>query len=307
MVTISNKLGDCKDVSTLFHTLAKKEGLKTNLVLVLTADNGEEALMLPNSDFNHCIVKIDFENQTLFQELTDAKLPFGVTPNSIKNAQGLVIPNKIGDSANSQLISIPGNDNFKNVYYRNTDIVVEGKDLGVKSNLIITGASSSSYRHHFTGLTKDEEKENVIGLHDGPFQKTLKIKDYSMNDLETFDAKYVHDVEFDVENDAPKIGGMTAMKLPLFATIASPKDFVEEKREHPYLFYNYEPYDEYETTLNVKLAGGKKFVEIPENFNISNSQIDYEITFNKVSETELIVKRKAKITRGTISSEAYGS
>jgi transglutaminase-like putative cysteine protease len=91
MVTISTKLGDCKDLSVLYYTLAKKAGLKTNLVLVNTIDNGVNSLKIPSTNFNHCIVRIEVDNDTLFQELTDSKLPFGSLPNHIANAQALVI------------------------------------------------------------------------------------------------------------------------------------------------------------------------------------------------------------------------
>ena len=53
--TLNTKLGDCKDVSTLFVALCNEVGLKANLILVDTRDNGERHLNLPSVDFNHCI------------------------------------------------------------------------------------------------------------------------------------------------------------------------------------------------------------------------------------------------------------
>ncbi|MFL5789796.1 MAG: DUF3857 domain-containing protein, partial [Flavisolibacter sp.] len=56
--TISTKLGDCKDLSTLYVALLSKAGIKASLVLIDTRDNGAKDLILPSIDFNHCITKV---------------------------------------------------------------------------------------------------------------------------------------------------------------------------------------------------------------------------------------------------------
>ena len=90
--TISSKLGDCKDFSTLYATLARKAGLDVNLVLILTSDYGKKSLVLPSQDFNHCIVKVNIDGKEQFLELTDKNMPFKSVPNSLLNATGLEIP-----------------------------------------------------------------------------------------------------------------------------------------------------------------------------------------------------------------------
>lgn len=91
--TLITKLGDCKDLSTLFVVLVEKALLETNLVLILTNDHGQKSIVLPSQDFNHCIVKIEDEGRGMFIELTDKNLPFGSIPNGLINATGLIIPN----------------------------------------------------------------------------------------------------------------------------------------------------------------------------------------------------------------------
>jgi predicted Zn-dependent protease len=45
--TLSTRLGDCKDLSSLFVTLAHMAGIDAQMVLVDTRDNGEQDIMLP--------------------------------------------------------------------------------------------------------------------------------------------------------------------------------------------------------------------------------------------------------------------
>src|SRR5690606_19924230 len=89
--TITTKLGDCKDLSALFVTLANHAGLNSELVLVLTNDNGRKINPLPNIGFNHCIVKVDFNGKEHFMELTDNYAPFNTMPTSLYQANALVV------------------------------------------------------------------------------------------------------------------------------------------------------------------------------------------------------------------------
>src|ERR1044072_5778066 len=95
--TITTKLGDCKDFSALYVTLAKMAGLKANLVLCLTSDNGTKAMLLPNKDFNHCIVKVMIDGKEQFLELTDKYLPYKALPTTLVEATVLEIPSMSGE------------------------------------------------------------------------------------------------------------------------------------------------------------------------------------------------------------------
>src|SRR6185436_7664790 len=53
--TLNSRIGDCKDVSTLFIAMCREVGLDAKLTLVCTNDNGSNFLFMPTVDFNHCI------------------------------------------------------------------------------------------------------------------------------------------------------------------------------------------------------------------------------------------------------------
>ncbi|HLC83046.1 MAG TPA: DUF3857 domain-containing protein, partial [Bacteroidia bacterium] len=74
--TLNTKLGDCKDVSTLFIAMCREVGVTANLVLVSTRDNGDNYLVHPNVGFNHCIAHLVADGKEYFIELTDNKLSF---------------------------------------------------------------------------------------------------------------------------------------------------------------------------------------------------------------------------------------
>ena len=100
--TLSTKLGDCKDVSTLFVAMCKEAGVKANLILVDTRDNGMQHLNLPSIDFDHCVAQLQADGKKYYIELTDQKLSFGSIPTVDLNSNILFVPRE-GDSAAVQL------------------------------------------------------------------------------------------------------------------------------------------------------------------------------------------------------------
>ncbi|MGZ4078798.1 MAG: DUF3857 domain-containing protein, partial [Bacteroidia bacterium] len=90
--TLNTKLGDCKDVSTLFVAMCREAGLTANLVLVNTRDNGDNSLLQPSVGFNHCISHLVADKKEYFIELTDNKLSFSTIGNSLDNTSVLQIP-----------------------------------------------------------------------------------------------------------------------------------------------------------------------------------------------------------------------
>jgi len=54
---VNTRIGDCKDVSTLFVSMCKEAGITANLALANTRDRGQNTLLLPSIDFNHCYIR----------------------------------------------------------------------------------------------------------------------------------------------------------------------------------------------------------------------------------------------------------
>ena len=290
MKTISTQLGDCKDLSTLYHTLAKKAGLKTHLVLVNTRDNGEDNMKVPSIGFNHCIIKIDLPKGPLYQELTDNKLPFGYVPNNLDNSQALVIPNSNNEQVGKKLVHIVDNTGKKDKLIRNTTVEVKGDDLKMSSELQVIGAASGGYRRHYAGLNKEKTKEEVAYSFSSILDKNVKVRDYSFNDLEGRDEVFLMKAKLDVENGVLSVGSIKAIKPAFLDVIVRLKKFPDEERVTPLKYWMYENIDYYESNVTIKLDD-KKIMELPEEVSIHSPFIDYKIKVTKVSPSVVKVSR----------------
>ncbi|MCB0761398.1 MAG: DUF3857 domain-containing protein [Flavobacteriales bacterium] len=305
MVTISTQLGDCKDMSTLYHTLAKKAGLTTHLVLVNTRDNGEETMRIPSTQFNHCIVRVDMDGQSMYQELTDNNLPFGAMPNSLRNAQALVIPNADDDPVGKELISLPATELEKNSMIRKTIIEIDDEEFALHSTFTCTGETSSAYRRYFKGET-DQDTEEMIKYYISDYIETdYDLESYELPGLEDKDSVFTLITDLKVEDYVKKIGALNTFELPLFEEIVALDVFPKEDREHPLTYWAYEDKDYYESVVEVTIPAGKTLVELPKNVRISNDYIDYSITVKKVNSRTVVFTRKVNTKARNISAEQY--
>lgn len=306
MVTISTQLGDCKDVSTLYHTLAKKAGIDTHLVLVSTRDNGENRLKVPSIGFNHCIVRIDIDDKKIFQELTDNKLPFGSMPDIIVNAQALVIPNSATDEEGENLINIPNEKLVQDQLNRKSTVTInEAEEVHINTHLQIAGDLTSDYRHHLSNKTEEQTKEAVEDIFAKYFEGNFQLESYEFIELEGRGEEFGLKGEFLVENEVKSIGGLKAFQPPLFEEIFTLDPFPDEERVHPLLYWSYESENVYETETVVELPENAVLIELPQSFELSESFIQYSLNVEKLSDTSLKITRKVNIDNQAFAPEMY--
>ena len=305
MITISTNLGDCKDLSTLFYTLAKKAGISTHLVLVNTRDNGEATMKLPSIDFNHCIIRIDLEDGPLYQELTNNKLPFGAMPNGVINAQALVIPNSKDDTVGQHLIKIPKTILTGDNVHRTATVQIKEDKMYVQTKVKTTGNMASQYRHYFTGLSNEETRESVKYVSTDYFDNDFTLQDYSFENLDNLKADLTFATELEVENEVKSIGGIKAVKPPLFEKIILLDNFPDEERAHDILYWKYESNDVYETEITVQLPEGANLVELPKELTLDEAFLNYQLSVEKIDNRTIKLKRTVKTNRVTLPADHY--
>jgi tetratricopeptide (TPR) repeat protein len=306
MVTVSNKLGDCKDMSTLFFTLAEKAGLKSNLVLVSTLDNGENAMVLPSTNFDHCIIRVELDNnKVIYQELTDNKLPFGATPANLINAQALVIPRDANDNVGNELSRIPHNRIISNTLNRVSTYKVDNEDLKVTSNLSVSGFYASSYRHSFNGYTKDELNEEISYMYAENFDSKINILNYTLDDLDTRADSFKLNVDLKVEDGIVSIGSIKAIKPTFVEKIFSIRSFQETERQQAINYWRYEECEVYDHVIIVEIPEGSTLIEVPSNFALTNAFVDYKLEFAKLSDTKIKITRKVTTQTKTLPASSY--
>jgi tetratricopeptide (TPR) repeat protein len=276
--TLTTRLGDCKDLSSLFVTLARMCGIKAQMVLVDTRDNGNNDLMLPSVDFNHCIVKAILDKRNYYIELTDDHLPFASIPNNLQGALALEVPEKPVNE-NIQLIHLRFDNRTRDFVKRKIEIIPDGENLEVKVHSVIYGALTSPVRDEYLNLDSEKIKQEMEKTVARSYQNNISVEQVKFYNLDKLDDSVVYDYSYKVKNEIAQIGDFNTFQMEYPDIIASLDNFTSDKRTYPVEYWNYENADGYETVVDVEAPKGQKFMDVPAPQVMSFESLKYSLKY----------------------------
>jgi len=289
--TISTRLGDCKDVSTLFVTFCRKAGIKANLVLLANRENGQNLLPLPMINFNHCIAQLEADGKTYYLELTDNKLPFGAALEADLQSWILPIPYDNEPSVDKILaMDMPFRD--LNVVSRTQDISFSGNDMHIKAGSARQGSYASYMRHYYADLGEVEQLKQISQGVASDFNTPTKVTNLTFINLNNLKDTLYNGYDVEVKNALQEVAGMKIFKLPWSDGITSLEEVSLNTREYPFELWEYFSADYREEQINIILPEGKKFLEIPKDVKLECANASYELTFDTNIKGRVIVYRK---------------
>ncbi len=305
--TIQTKLGDCKDLSTLFVILARQAGLEADLVLVLTNDHAANALSLPSANFNHCIARVTIEGKDLFLELTDNYLPFKAGSLHNYKAKALVIKQDKNTHDQAKLIELDFKNNLQSKTKIEAYVEVNPDNKKIKLIQSYYGASKSYYNRLFSETYSEKErKESIQEIIGRILNKTIAVKSMEVvkgKDL-TADPLQI-EIEIQISEKPKKIGSMNLLSVPFLSQAYNKQVIITENRTSDIYYVNYESENEYEEEIHLKLPEGSTFVEIPSAKKYQYGNRTYELTYDVISPAHLKVTKKVKTSWEDVSVQQY--
>lgn len=304
--TVTTRLGDCKDVSTLFVAMAQKAGLKANLVLVQTNEGGIQSIKLPAIAFNHCIVRTTIDGKDVFLELTNKYLPFRALPMSLYNAQALVISFDKAENERNSLINIKFDNAVKNVLSSKTVVTIEDTRKIYKSTNTVTGRAKSYYNELFSNvLTEEERKKEIEDYVNGKLDKVVKLSSARVVSNDKYAESMVYETEYSAAEKLQSVGSLKITTVP-FLESAYSKDIVSgEARKYDIEYCDYENNNEYFAEVVLNIPAGRKFLEVPANLEVSYKGHKYSLVYEVVSPGSLKVTRKVTVPWDNITVAEY--
>jgi tetratricopeptide (TPR) repeat protein len=302
---ISTRLGDCKDLSSLFVALAKKAGIPAQLVLIDTRDNGSKDLVLPSIGFNHCIALAQIDGKDYYVELTDSHLPFGSLNYDLNGALSLSIPPH-GQKASADLKPLNAVNRTKDRSIRQINVAVAGKDIRLNVVAKRYGHLVSAWREDYATLTLDKQKEQYEQTISNSYKNPVKLESVSFDGLDDLGDSLITTYSYSVKNEVAEAGSMKMIKVPFIDLVATLENISAEERKFPIEYWSYENTDVYETTVTIQLPAGQKFIEVPADQSLSFKESTYSLKYFKEGE-KLKVVRTAKLQRENIAPSEYAA
>ena len=304
--TITTKLGDCKDVSTLFVALSQLAGLKSNLVLISTNDNSSNSMSLPSRDFNHCIVKVSLDDKDYFLELTDKFLPFKSLPMSLYQAKALVISFDKNENDVASIIEVPFENATKNQLYTTSLITVSEKEIQYTNTQKVIGANKSYYNELFSSSTSDDvRKKDLEDLYAKKLDKTVKLTSDKLISNITFDSAIEFETQLKVTEKLKSVGSLKIIDMPFIDKVYTRDIIASDTRNYDINYNKYENNNEYFSTIIVTIDNTKKFTELPENKNFKYKNHEYKIVFELENPNKLKIIRTVTTPWDNIAASDY--
>jgi hypothetical protein len=296
-------LGDCKDLSTLYAALAREVGMKAQLVLVNTRDNGEKAMLLPSMDFNHCIVKVIADGQAWYLELTNPQLPFGALGGGDYRAAVLEIPYQ--DMAGSKLMVLDPKNRKKDFKSSKSVAKIQNRDLVVETTAYRGGDLAADMRNNYHNMLKTKQIEGVQKTISNVFTNSVTVKELNFGDLEHPQDSAELRVKYQVRNEVVEIGSLSTVKVPFYHLFVKANAFTNETRQQPLNYWEYEDCELYDDEVTLRLPDGKSFTDVPKDVQLTFKEMSYSLKFTQQSPTALLVKRVIQVDRNTIAPSDY--
>jgi hypothetical protein len=248
----NNKIGSVCEVNISLINLLNAGGIKTNLMLLSTRNNGLPKKIHPViSDFNYLIAKAEINGKTYLLDATDKHIPFGMLPFRCLNSYGRVMDFK--KESYWQDISVDQTSRK----YITTEINFNLKENNLNGSFkeINSGYEAVSKHKKISTLTE----ENYLNELEEKSISDYTINSYSLNEEETNEAKTVEDFEFTIDNIATDD---IIYLNPFLIKFFSKNPFILNERNYPIDFgYN----KNYFYMAKINIPEGYEIQEIPKN------------------------------------------
>ncbi len=303
--TIKTKLGDCKDFSSLFLVLSQQAKLDAKMVLILTSDYGKNELVLPSSDFNHCIVKVKIDGEEQFLELTDKYLPFAALPLSLRDASALEIPFDSSAKFTSELVHL------KNVLRKpakfQSDYIMD-LELDI-SKINISTTISGNIASYYIDLFKNKKgqllQEALEKEVSNRSSELIKLVDIASFEHDKNNGTINFQTNLTTELKVNKVGDIFTFKVPYFLNPYNNAIIKNESRSYPIDYKQYENTDFYREGILIKLKENQKFVEIPSNVDYQFKEHTFSIKYSTPKSNEIKIDILSNVNANTISTDEY--
>ncbi len=304
--TITTRLGDCKDVSTLFVALCKEVGIKANLVLISTRDYGNNTMVLPAIDFNHCVAQLDVDNKKYYLELTDNMLPFGAALLADLNSEILAIPSSEEETGN-KLERFNMSFRPLNQTKRTHLVTLYNNDMHIERKTIQYAAYTSSVRNRIRYIGSEEQLKEMNQAVAAEFKVPVKISDLNYTNLDNLADSLTINYNVDVKSIMQDVAGMKILYLPWTEKQIPLETVAEETRKYPLELWSFLSDDTSSEVITLNLPAGKQLVEIPKNITLDCENASYELTYNLKIPGKVIAYRTFKRKNEQVTVEQYAA
>jgi len=202
--------GDCKALTNYMKSILESVGIKSNYTLVYSGKSSSHILTeFPSNQFDHVILCLPIENDTVWLECTSQQIPFGFLGNFTDDRDVLVITDDGGIIAHTKAYN--KDENYKKTVA--TVTINEDGDGIAKINISNNGLFYFDMMHIMHSSEKDRNNMVINNINISSFD----LDKYSFEEVKNIIPTVNEDVELSINNYATKLGSRLLFDVNLYS------------------------------------------------------------------------------------------
>ena len=285
----NNKYGDCKALTNYMMSMLRSVGINAYYSLIV-ADESEPDIdtNLPGIYFNHVVLYVPLENDTLWLECTSQNIPFNYWGTFTNGKQALVC--NFEDSFLTQTPQFKNNENYIN--QSSIANIVDGK-LIVNMKRQLFGEAFEKIKNNI----KYNSDKDILDI----ATKTIPFKNYTLNNVKYDEIQidgitgYNESLQLSLSNNIQEYS--SNLIISPFNKYLETEFPLNTARHNPITIkYNFKIVD----TIQYNILEGFKIEVMPDNFQISTEygkcEIKYVLKANQLKVSKFIELNKGSYT-----------
>ena len=290
-----NGYGDCKALSNYMIALLEEVGVPANYSLIRAGESEADILNdFVSSQFNHVIVSVPNEADTIWLECTSQNNPYGYLGSFTGDRQALSINNSHAKVVKT--IEYSAEDNIQS---RTAEVTVTS-----------TGDAKATVKTRYAGLQYENGNLNYVLGNNYDDQKKWVLKNTSIPTFDVVNFSFTDHkdkmpyADVSLELSLRKLASVSGKRLFLTPNLMNRSTYVPEKTEKRIndivLKMAYIDYD----TIKFQIPDDIYVEHLPNPIEIKSQFGEYEASF-AIDQGSVLYIRKMKKNKGRFPAEAY--
>ncbi|NVJ46723.1 MAG: DUF3857 and transglutaminase domain-containing protein [Cytophagia bacterium] len=294
---INTGYGDCKALTNYTYSLLKYAGIKSNYVVIRAGAREEDVFTdFPNARFNHVILSVPMEKDTVWLECTSQVMPFNFLGDFTDNRHALMIT----DEGKGTIVKTPKYSAEENAQIRKVNIAIDAEgNAEVNSETVFKGLQYDG-KFYRARESQEEQRKYLLNTIDIP---SFELGTFELvEDRSTETPQYTETIELSIR----KFGSTSGKRMfitPNIMTKVSDSPPKDENRKSS--FRQRRSYIDIDT-VSISLPESMRLEFQAEDVSINTDFGDYSIRYSFDYENNVLTYiRKMVYKEGVFEADMY--